>query len=196
MAGNGSVAHIALQKRWKPEEAAWSIVLSRLINTALSWASKKKSIKIVFGYFAATAETIGVKYHQWGLGTDSTDGKFKSLGTTVEELGHKNREINIFKIDCEGCELQTAVTWFSAAAKYNAVIHQILVKVHGFKNAGKIHAFSISCTSMATLFSTRKSTWLQWKLVEVLVSNMPSWNLTQNLSTLRQEPREWTCWDC
>ena len=55
-----------------------------------------------FGGFAATTETIEVKYHQWGLGADRTDGKIKSLCTTSEELGHKNIDIRIFKIDCEG----------------------------------------------------------------------------------------------
>ena len=48
MAENGSVTHIARpKKQQKPEEASVSIVLARLIDTALSWAFKKKFIKTV-----------------------------------------------------------------------------------------------------------------------------------------------------
>ena len=93
-----------------------------------------------FGDYGADAKKIGVEYHQWGLGADSTDGKFKSLSTTVEDLGHQNREIDIFKIDCEGCEWETAVNWFDTAAKHNIMIRQIQVELHGY-DAGKIHAF-------------------------------------------------------
>jgi len=93
-----------------------------------------------FGKYWEAAAEVGVNYHQWGMGADTPNGRFKSLSTTVEDLGHQNREIDLFKIDCEGCELETAVNWFEAAAKHNIMIRQIQVELHG-KDATKIHAF-------------------------------------------------------
>jgi len=88
-----------------------------------------------FGDYADGAKEAGGKitYHQYGLGTDETDAKgnsFKSLSTVIEELGHQNRVIDIFKIDCEGCEWRTAEKWFEAAIKHNVMIRQIQVEVH------------------------------------------------------------------
>ena len=63
-------------------------------------------------FVAAGAEKVGTRLHdgvsetavvchQVGVGLDDPP-KFKSLKTIVEELGHVNRTIDIFKIDCEG----------------------------------------------------------------------------------------------
>mmetsp|Transcript_15861 Transcript_15861/g.24023 ORF Transcript_15861/g.24023 Transcript_15861/m.24023 type:complete len:329 (+) Transcript_15861:138-1124(+) len=98
-----------------------------------------------FGDFADGAKKAGGKilYHQWGLGVDTTDGKgnvFKSMSTTLEELGHQNKVIDIFKIDCEECEWDTAVSWFEAATKHNVLIRQIQVELHR-NQAEKVHAF-------------------------------------------------------
>ena len=65
-----------------------------------------------------------VNYHKFGLGTD--EGTFKSLKTVVSMLGHNNRTIDIFKIDCEGCEWSTANHWFEA----DITLRQIQVELH------------------------------------------------------------------
>jgi len=46
------------------------------------------------------------------------------------ELGHLGRTIDLFKIDCEGCEIDTFPAWFEA----DVVLKQILVEVHSNLN--------------------------------------------------------------
>jgi hypothetical protein len=47
-----------------------------------------------------------VHFHLWGLGV-RTRGAIKSLQDIVHELNHTGRTIDVFKIDCEGCEYET-----------------------------------------------------------------------------------------
>ena len=109
-------------------------------NSFLSSALFRSNITLShtfdFGDYADGAREAGGKitYHKYGLGMDQTDGNgniLKSLSTVIEELGHQNRVIDIFKIDCEGCEWATSVNWFEAAAKHNVTIRQIQVELHG-----------------------------------------------------------------
>ena len=139
MAENGSVTNIALQKQQKPEEAALPIVLDRLIDIALCWTFKNKSLKAV-RFTPLALETLRRLQRQLMSNTISGVSvrialmansnpfvrHWRSWATKTKKL------ILIFKIDCEGCELQTAVTWFNAAAKYNVVIRQILLEVRVF----------------------------------------------------------------
>ena len=68
-------------------------------------------------------------FHHWGIGK-TNEAKFKTLNETVHELGHANRTIDIFKIDCDGCEFETFETWITDQP---AMLHQILVEVHAKK---------------------------------------------------------------
>lgn len=79
-------------------------------------------------------------FHNWGLKPSYTETKvaksggfgqldirnkaFKTFQETIKELGHEGRPIDIFKIDCEGCEWATYKDWI------NADMRQILVEVH------------------------------------------------------------------
>lgn len=94
-----------------------------------------------FSDYTEKVESVGAIFHQWGLG-DSTENKimnltkmgkttetglqFKTLADTVKLLGHEGRVIDIFKIDCEGCEWSTAHSWFEA----NVTIRQVQVELH------------------------------------------------------------------
>lgn len=78
-----------------------------------------------FGNYGEGAKKAGVQYHQYGVGKDDPP-KFKSIKTIVKELGHEGRIIDIFKIDCEGCEWETASHWFDA----DIGIRQIQVELH------------------------------------------------------------------
>lgn len=68
------------------------------------------------------------EFHPWGLGTEdqarSRPKMFKTLQQTMKELGHENRTIHIFKIDCEWCE------WFTFDQWLKEDLRQILVETH------------------------------------------------------------------
>lgn len=82
-------------------------------------------------------ENKNIHYHAWGLVSTYDDksksvvwpkgrnGRFKTFPETLRELGHENRTIDIFKIDCEGCEWSTHKDWI------HHDLRQILVEVHG-----------------------------------------------------------------
>ena len=89
-----------------------------------------------FGDFGAGAAELGyrlhkgenksaVNYHQIGFGADQPP-TYKSLKTLVNELGHNKRTVDIFKIDCEGCEWPTAKHWFDA----DITLRQIQIELH------------------------------------------------------------------
>lgn len=64
-----------------------------------------------------------------------SNGSFPEIYRT---LGHSNRTIDIFKIDCESCEFGTYMEWFAEGV----FIRQILVELHGpaFSGAPAVHA--------------------------------------------------------
>jgi len=79
------------------------------------------------GNYTVGGKEAGVQYHQYGLST-TDGGAFRSLSTIIRELGHEGRTIDIFKIDCEGCEYETLPTWFEA----NVTLRQIQLEIHTY----------------------------------------------------------------
>mmetsp|Transcript_10448 Transcript_10448/g.14961 ORF Transcript_10448/g.14961 Transcript_10448/m.14961 type:complete len:196 (-) Transcript_10448:205-792(-) len=91
--------------------------------------------------------SLKAHYHAWGLkpsySTDRSkvyekfsrrfennlDGlEFKTLHESVRELGHEGRRIDIFKIDCEGCEWRTYEDWIKGGVD----LRQVFIEVHNF----------------------------------------------------------------
>jgi len=56
----------------------------------------------------------------------------KSIPELVKDLKHSGRTIDIFKIDCEGCEIDTFQSWFDADIN----IRMILVEMHILRPGG------------------------------------------------------------
>jgi hypothetical protein len=56
------------------------------------------------GNFASNLQNYST-FHHWGISTEETAREnklFKTVKETIQELGHENRVIDVFKIDCEG----------------------------------------------------------------------------------------------
>jgi len=81
-------------------------------------------------------ENKNIHYHAWGLSStyDSSKsvvwpkgrgGGFKTIPETQELLGHQGRTIDLFKIDCEGCEWSSIGDWIHLEPR------QILIETHG-----------------------------------------------------------------
>mmetsp|Transcript_19245 Transcript_19245/g.22240 ORF Transcript_19245/g.22240 Transcript_19245/m.22240 type:complete len:378 (+) Transcript_19245:42-1175(+) len=77
-----------------------------------------------------------IHYHAWGISSTYDDSKsvvwpkgrkggFKTLPETLQLLGHQGRTIDMFKIDCEGCEWSSISDWISFEPR------QILIEMHG-----------------------------------------------------------------
>jgi len=85
------------------------------------------------GNFSALLTETNAIFHPWGIETAENvrrnPQKFKTFQETLEVLNHTGRIIDVFKIDCEGCEWRIYEDWFDA----NVTLRQILVEVHGVK---------------------------------------------------------------
>jgi hypothetical protein len=68
-----------------------------------------------------------IHFHQWGL-QGSSEAKrgpaFFTFPQIVKKLGHEGKTIDVFKIDCEGCEWESFRDWIGHD------IRQILVETH------------------------------------------------------------------
>lgn len=74
-------------------------------------------------------------FHNWNIGISSSvsfDGVItKSLEDVLIELDHSNRTIDIFKIDCEGCEYLVLDNLSELVMSGVVRIDQIQVEIHG-----------------------------------------------------------------
>lgn len=70
-----------------------------------------------------------VNFHVYRVGNPP---KGTQVSTIMNALGHSKRVIDIFKIDCEGCEWTTFESWITSGV----YIRQILIEVHPPQNSG------------------------------------------------------------
>ena len=85
--------------------------------------------------------TSVASFHGWGLGEDGEvvnfgvrgGGSFTSMSlkSMVEKLGHTGRNIDLLKIDCEGCEWQALPDVFDAIHAGEMKVDQIQIELHG-----------------------------------------------------------------
>jgi Methyltransferase domain len=77
-----------------------------------------------------------IHFHRWGLGDKKTDrskeGEFYTFPEILKKLGHEKKTIDIFKIDCEGCELESQEEWI------NQDIRQVLIETHALPKEWKV----------------------------------------------------------
>jgi Methyltransferase domain len=82
---------------------------------------------------SAVVSETGAIFHQWGISTvPVTEGGqlYKTLNQTLHELGHIGRPIDIFKIDCERCEVDLHPDFSLPGLD----LRQILIELHGVDN--------------------------------------------------------------
>jgi len=66
-----------------------------------------------------------LNFHHIGIGMENK-APIKTIGTILKELGHLNRRIDIFKIDCDGCEFDIYPNFYMEGVD----IRQLLIEVH------------------------------------------------------------------
>ncbi|GFH62202.1 hypothetical protein CTEN210_18678 [Chaetoceros tenuissimus] len=76
---------------------------------------------------------LNIFFHHYGIDSkswiDEKGKRFKTIEETMKELNHFELEaIDIFKIDCEGCEYDTYTHWLDES---HPALSQILVEIHG-----------------------------------------------------------------
>jgi hypothetical protein len=72
-------------------------------------------------------------YHSIKVGNGPGE---RNVSSITQSLGHVNRVIDIFKIDCEYCEWETFESWFGNGVH----IRQLLIEVHGINDFAKMHS--------------------------------------------------------
>lgn len=84
--------------------------------------------------------SYSVKFHSKWYGKIQDEENMFTIDEIIEKLGHQNRTISVFKIDCEGCELEV---FGHRHTNIISKIKQILVEFHystslGIDNAHRI----------------------------------------------------------
>ena len=128
---------LSAERKAKNPDAPGCIVYSIGSNGDFSF---ERSFQLEFGketckihtfdfgdYKPVMPKGLNIFYHWWGLSTQ-VSSNMKSLKETMKILGHDKLDaIDVFKIDCEGCEFKTFQDWLQPDIPN---LMQILVEVH------------------------------------------------------------------
>ena len=105
--------------------------------------------------FDHTVEGVGcpsyVTFHKIGIG-DRDSGPFLTVGSALRKVGLENKMIDLFKIDCEGCEKRI----FPGLLK--PFLRQILIEVHS-ANWGVNGFFEAMTEAGYVIFHKEPNTW-------------------------------------
>lgn len=124
-------------------------------NNILFEKAVKKHIGCEIHTFDPTLRNpfVGYEYadfHPWGIGKEGEKVKLKkphvefttqSVENIMKKLGHTGRKIDIFKIDCEGCEYEAMPPLFEAMAKGAMQIDQLLIEMHAYVSYDEMTEF-------------------------------------------------------
>ena len=141
----------------------------------------------------ATAATLGISYHSWGLaGSEGTifnvdtgsHNPLYPLSQIAEKLNHRNRRIDILKIDCEGCEWDAFPSIWQSLSKGEFRMGQVQVEVHGYEpNSNRAAFFDGAEQANFMIFHKERNHWgcqgyscLEYAFIE----NTTAWDIFQN----------------
>lgn len=106
-----------------------------------------------------------IHFHRWGLygsGQATRGAVWKTLPQIMQALGHQGRTIDIFKVDCEGCEWDCFQDWIGLD------IRQILIETHALpenKSLG-LQFFDSFVQNNFVMFSKEVNPWGGGQYVE------------------------------
>jgi hypothetical protein len=105
-------------------------------------------------------------FHPWGFGKEKEQTQVKqwqfesrSLVGVMTALNHTNRTLDIFKIDCEGCEHVAVLEAFEAIAAGLVKIDQIQVEMHGGNRTSLKKLFEAADKADMRVFHKERNHW-------------------------------------
>ncbi|KAG5189550.1 methyltransferase domain-containing protein [Tribonema minus] len=131
---------------------------------------------------AAMSAKGGYHFHLMGLGSQAQSdagevlvhGPLKTLQEIMAQLGHTGRTLDVFKIDCEGCEWDTmSAQLFGPMSKGELKVGQLQIELHLSGTPAKPlrtiqHFFEAADTAGLRVFHKERNQWgcLGWKCLE------------------------------
>ena len=117
-----------------------------------------------------------INFHNWNMAEKQSVFPSKSIRNTIKTLGHHNKNINIFKIDCEGCEHEILPQLMDIVRTGDIKVGQILVEMHGRDVSAIANTFKSMRSNDMMIFHKERNHWgcEGWKCVEFSLVSM-SW---------------------
>ncbi|KAI8112067.1 hypothetical protein M9434_003391 [Picochlorum sp. BPE23] len=108
-------------------------------------------------------EEKSIHFHNWNVdtasGTSNNGWVRKTIQEIVSELGHTGKTIQVFKIDCEGCEYGVMPHVIDMVKNGQLAIEQIQIEMHG-TDAAKIQIFFQTMRSAGyAIFHKERNHW-------------------------------------
>lgn len=118
--------------------------------------------------YESAVANAGARMHPWGLGVTGTklrnpitgrDNDLLSVPAILDRLNHANRRIDVFKIDCEGCEYDVFADLWPRIQDGSVTLDQIQVEMH-LVDVDRIRAFFESAENAGyMIFHKERNQW-------------------------------------